>query len=82
LVSPLGEEVVTELVSLESRKGGCQQMTIDSKEADPLEAIKVVSEFLEVVTELVSPESRKRGCHHMTIDSKEVDPLEAPKVVS
>jgi hypothetical protein len=35
LVSPLGE-VVTELVSLEPRKGGCHQMTINSKEADPL----------------------------------------------
>jgi hypothetical protein len=48
LVSPLGEEVVTELVSPESRKGGCHQMTIDSKEVDPLEAIKVVSEFPDV----------------------------------
>jgi hypothetical protein len=48
LVSPLGEEVVTELVSPESRKGGCHQMTIDIKEVDPLEAIKVVSEFPDV----------------------------------
>jgi hypothetical protein len=48
LVSPLGEEVVTELVLPEPRKGGCHQMTIDSKEADPLETIKVVSEFLDV----------------------------------
>jgi hypothetical protein len=48
LVSPLGEEVVTELVSPESRKRGCHQMTIDSKEVGPLEAIKVVSEFPDV----------------------------------
>jgi hypothetical protein len=48
LVSPLGEEVVAELVSLEPRKGGCHQMAIDSKEADPLETIKVVSEFPDV----------------------------------
>jgi hypothetical protein len=48
LVSPLGEEVVTELVSLEPRKGGCHQMAIDSSEADPLEIIKVVSEFPDV----------------------------------
>jgi hypothetical protein len=48
LVSPLGEEVVTELVSPEPRKGGCHQMAIDSKEADPLETIKVVSEFSDV----------------------------------
>jgi hypothetical protein len=47
-VSPLGEEVVTELVSPEPRKGGCHQMAIDSTEADPLEAIEVVSEFLDV----------------------------------
>jgi hypothetical protein len=48
LVSPLGEEVVTELVSPESRKGGCHQMAIDSKKADSLETIKVVSEFPDV----------------------------------
>jgi hypothetical protein len=42
LVSPLGEEVVTELVSPKPRKGGCNQMAIDSKKADPLETIKVV----------------------------------------
>jgi hypothetical protein len=47
LVSPLGEEV-TELVSPEPRNGGCHQMAIDSKEADPLETIKVVSEFPDV----------------------------------
>jgi hypothetical protein len=48
LVSPLGEEVVTELVSPKPRKGGCHQMAIDSKEADPLETIKVASEFPDV----------------------------------
>jgi hypothetical protein len=40
--------VVIELVSPELRKGGCHQMSIDSKEVDPLEAIKVVSEFPDV----------------------------------
>jgi hypothetical protein len=48
LVSPLGEEVVAELVSPEPRKGGCHQMAIDSKEADSLETIKVVLEFPDV----------------------------------
>jgi hypothetical protein len=48
LVFPLGEEVVTKLVSPEPRKGGCHQIAIDSKEADPLETIKVVSEFSDV----------------------------------
>jgi hypothetical protein len=51
LVSPLGEEVVVELVSPEPRKGGCHQMAIDSKEADSLETIKVVSEFPDVLPE-------------------------------
>jgi hypothetical protein len=48
LMYPLGEEVVTELVSPEPKKGSCYQMVVDSSEADPLEIIKVVSEFLDV----------------------------------
>jgi hypothetical protein len=48
LVSPLGEEVVTELVPPEPKKGSCYQMAVDSSEADPLEIIKVVSEFPDV----------------------------------
>jgi hypothetical protein len=48
LMSLVGEEVVTELVLLEPRKGSCYQMAIDSSEADPLKIIKVVSEFLDV----------------------------------
>jgi hypothetical protein len=47
-VSPLGEEVVTELVSPEPKKGSCYQMAVDSSEADPIESIKVVSEFPDV----------------------------------
>jgi hypothetical protein len=48
LVSPLGEEVVTELVPPESKKGSCYQMTAESSEADPIDIIKVVSEFPDV----------------------------------
>jgi hypothetical protein len=48
LVSPLGEEVVTELVPPEPKKGSCYQMTVDSSGADPIESIKVVSEFSDV----------------------------------
>jgi hypothetical protein len=48
LMSPLGEEVVTELVLPESKKGSCYQMAVDSSEADPLEIIKVVYEFPDV----------------------------------
>jgi hypothetical protein len=44
-MSPVGEEVVTELVPPEPRKGSCYQMAIDSSEADPLKIIKVVFEF-------------------------------------
>jgi hypothetical protein len=51
LVSPLGEEVVAELVSPEPRKGSCHQMAIDSKEPVSLEIIKVVSEFPDVFLE-------------------------------
>jgi hypothetical protein len=51
LVSPLGEEVVAELVSPEPRKGSCYQIAIDSKEPDSLEIIKVVSEFPDVFPE-------------------------------
>ena len=48
LVSPLGEEVVTELVPPEPKKGSCYQMAVDSSEADPIERIKIVSEFPDV----------------------------------
>jgi hypothetical protein len=51
LVSPLGEEVVAELISPEPRKGSCHQMAIDSKEPDSLEIVKVVSEFPDVFPE-------------------------------
>jgi hypothetical protein len=51
LMSPLGEEVVTELVSPEPKKGSCYQMAVDSKEPDSLEIIKGVSEFLDVFPE-------------------------------
>jgi hypothetical protein len=51
LMSPLGEEVVTELVPPEPKKGSCYQMAIDSNEPDSLEIIKVVSEFPDVFPE-------------------------------
>jgi hypothetical protein len=41
-MSPLGEEVMTELVPPEPRKGSCYQMAIDSSEADSLEIIMVM----------------------------------------
>jgi hypothetical protein len=48
LVSPLGEEVVTKLVPPEPKKGSCYQMAVKNSEADPIESIKVVSEFPDV----------------------------------
>jgi hypothetical protein len=51
LVSSSGEEVVAELILLEPRRGSCHQMSVDSKEANPLETIKVVSEFPDVFPE-------------------------------
>jgi hypothetical protein len=48
LMFPIGEEVVTELVPPEPKKGSCYQMAIDSSEAEPLEIIKVVFEFPDV----------------------------------
>jgi hypothetical protein len=48
LMPPLGEEVVTELVPPELKKGSCYQMVVDNSEAVPIESIKVVSEFPDV----------------------------------
>jgi hypothetical protein len=48
LVSPLGEEIVTELVLPEPKKRSCYQMAVENSEADPIESIRVVSEFLDV----------------------------------
>jgi hypothetical protein len=61
LVSPLGEEVVTELVPPEPKKGNCYQMAVDSSEANPIESIKVVSQFLDVFPKDLSgmPPERK-----------------------
>jgi hypothetical protein len=62
-VSPLGKEVVTELVSSEPKKGSCYQMAINSSEADPLEIIKVVSKFPDVFPKDLPgmPRERKVG---------------------
>ena len=51
LVSLSKEEVLVELVLTGPRKGSCHQTTAHSEEVNPLEAIKVVSEFLDVFPE-------------------------------
>jgi hypothetical protein len=40
--------IVTELIMHDLEEGVCHQMFIDGKEANPLEAIRVVSRFLDV----------------------------------
>jgi hypothetical protein len=51
LVSPLGKEVVTELVMPYIEEGAYHHMSVDNKEANLLEAIRVVSEFPDVFPE-------------------------------
>jgi hypothetical protein len=51
LVSLSGEEVLEELVLSGPRKGNYNQITTHSEAVNPLEAIKVVSEFLDVFLE-------------------------------
>jgi hypothetical protein len=61
LVSLSWEEVLVELVLSRSRKGSCHQRTAHSEIVNPLEAIKVVSKFLDVFPEELSgmPPERK-----------------------
>jgi hypothetical protein len=51
LVSLLGEEVLVELVLCGPRKGSCHQVTAHIEEIKPLEAINVVTEFLDLFLE-------------------------------
>jgi hypothetical protein len=51
LVSPSEEEIVTELIMPDLEEGACHQMSVDGKYANPLDAIKVVSEFPDVFLE-------------------------------
>jgi hypothetical protein len=51
LVSPSGKELVTELFMPDLEEGACHHMSIDCKEANLLEAIRVVSEFPDVFPE-------------------------------
>jgi hypothetical protein len=43
--------VVTELILSEPRNGSCHQMSVDSKKANPLEVIRVVSKLPYVFPE-------------------------------
>jgi hypothetical protein len=50
LVSPSGKEVVTKLY-LPKLEGACHHLSVDDKEANPIEDIRIVSEFLDVFPE-------------------------------
>jgi hypothetical protein len=50
LVSPSGKEVVTKLY-LPELEGACHHLSVDDKESNPIEAIRIVSEFPDVFPE-------------------------------
>jgi hypothetical protein len=50
-VSSSGKEVVTELFLPNLEEGSCHHMYVDGKEANLLEAIRVVSEFPDMFPE-------------------------------
>jgi hypothetical protein len=51
LVSPSRKEVVTKLYLLELEEGACHHLSVDDKESNPIEAIRIVSELPDVFPE-------------------------------
>jgi hypothetical protein len=51
LVSPSGKEVVTKLYLPELEEGAYHHLSVDDKESNPIEAIRIVSEFPDVFPE-------------------------------
>jgi hypothetical protein len=51
LVSPSGKEVVTKLYLPELEEGACHHLSVNDKESNPIEAIRIVSEFPDVFPE-------------------------------
>jgi hypothetical protein len=51
LVSPYRKEVVTKLYLSELEEGACHHLSVDDKESNPIESIRIVSEFLDVFPE-------------------------------
>jgi hypothetical protein len=51
LVSPSGKEVVTKLYLPKLEEGACKHLSVDDKESNPIEAIRIVSEFPNVFPE-------------------------------
>jgi hypothetical protein len=50
LVSPSGKEVVNKMYLPELEEGACHHLSVDD-ESNPIEAIRIVSEFLDVFPE-------------------------------
>jgi hypothetical protein len=61
LVSPFGKEVVTELYLPELEEGACHYLSVDDKEDNLIEDIRIVLEFFDVFPEELSgmPPERK-----------------------
>jgi hypothetical protein len=51
LVSPSGKDVVTKLYLPKLEEGACHHLSVDDKEFNPIEAIRIVSEFPDVFPE-------------------------------
>jgi hypothetical protein len=51
MVSPSEKEVVTKLYLPELEEGACHHLSVDDKESNPIEAIRIVSEFPDVFPE-------------------------------
>jgi hypothetical protein len=51
LVSPSGKEVVTKLYLPELEEGAYHHLSVDDKESNPIEAIRIMSEFPDVFPE-------------------------------
>jgi hypothetical protein len=51
LVSPSGKEVVTTLYLPELEEGAYHHLSVEDKESNPIEAIRIVSEFPDVFPE-------------------------------
>jgi hypothetical protein len=60
-VSLFGKEVVTKMYLPELEEGGCHHLSVDDKESNLIEAIRIVSEFPDVFPEELSgmPPERK-----------------------
>jgi hypothetical protein len=88
LVSPSGKEIITKLTMPDLEEGAYHQMSVDGKEANPLEAIRVVSEFPDMFRkELQGMPPDRKGEFAIELEpgttpiSKEAYRVSGPKLV-